>query len=195
MCLRSTASQCACRPSLHPARSAGTSQEGRPMDDDAHQRFESLVDRSGEHHLWIGATNPSRGAGRVKVKGRQMTAHRLAWGLAYGPLPFSAKVLACRTEPACVRIDHLRCEGAPVPVPLLDGATAQSPAGRGRGRARKGTGSMRQLAPDVWKLSVTTVSTDAGGRGEFIERSEPATRRRLARSWRPSSPRCGRLLW
>jgi len=119
------------------------------------QRFDALVDRSGEHHIWMGAINPERGTGRAKVKGRQMTAHRLAWELAHGSLPASARVLTCPDEPACVRIDHLRCEGAPAPpeggvppgLPRLAGA-----------RARRGSGSMRKVEAGVWKLSVTVPS-------------------------------------
>jgi hypothetical protein len=30
-------------------------------------RFERTVDRSGEHHMWLGRLNPSRGTGVIKV--------------------------------------------------------------------------------------------------------------------------------
>lgn len=75
------------------------------------QRFEEQVDRNGPHHLWLGAVNPQRGSGRMKVDGRQVTAHRHAWELAHGPLPGSARVQTCADEPTCVRVEHLTVEG------------------------------------------------------------------------------------
>ena len=113
-------------------------------------RFDALVDRSAEHHIWTGAVNPQRRTGRLKVAGRQVTAHRHAWELAHGPLPASAKVLACPGEPACVRIDHLRVEGLPESL-------------RPATRARKGTGSIRQVRPGVWKLAATAPAGAGGG--------------------------------
>ena len=111
------------------------------------ERFEAQVDRSGEHHRWLGAVNPERGTGRLKVDGRQVTAHRFAWELANGPLPTGARVLACEEEPACVRLEHLRVRGAP-------------PAAARRPRARKGTGSVRRVRNGVWKLAVVGVHAD-----------------------------------
>lgn len=111
------------------------------------ERFEAQVDRTGEHHRWLGARNPERGTGRLKVNGRQVTAHRLAWELANGPVPRGARVLACDDEPSCVRIEHLRLVGAPAPEPP-------------KPRARKGSGSLRRVAPGSWKLTVTGVHAD-----------------------------------
>ena len=71
-------------------------------------RFERHVDRRGPHHLWLGSRNPQRGTGKLKVDGRQVTAHRRAWELARGAPPAGASVLPCPDEPLCVRVDHLR---------------------------------------------------------------------------------------
>jgi len=134
------------------------------------ERFETQVDRSGEHHLWLGAVNPERGTGRLKVDGRQVTAHRLAWELAHGPLPPGTRVLACAEEPACVRLVHLRIEGAPAPAPP-------------KPRARKGTGSVRRLQPGVWKLTVTGVHADGTSHRLYrtvYAASEEAARAELA---------------
>ncbi len=111
------------------------------------ERFEAQVDRTGEHHRWLGARNPERGTGRLKVDGRQVTAHRFAWELTNGPVPAGARVLACAEEPACVRLEHLELVGAPAPEP-------QKP------RARKGSGSLRRIGPGSWKLTVTGVHAD-----------------------------------
>src|SRR5271170_2247202 len=103
---------------------------GRPVEDLA-TRFERLVDRTGDHHLWLGSINADRGTGRMKVGNVAMTAHRVAWELAHGALSPTERVVACTANPACVRVDHLRIEGAP------------ETNARRRPRARKGSGSMR----------------------------------------------------
>jgi integrase len=115
---------------------------------DLEERFEGHVDRIGEHHIWIGAKDPERGTGRVKVAGRSTAAHRVAWELAHGPIPTGARVLPCAADPACVRVDHLRQEGGSAPA---------------RKRAPKGAGSMREVVPGVWKLAATAKSTTARG--------------------------------
>ena len=106
-------------------------------------RFERMVDRTGEHHLWLGRTNSARCTGVIKVNKVDVTAHRVAWELAHGPLPPKARVLACPDNPACVRLDHLRLDGA------IDNNRSR------RTRARKGTGSMRLIRPGTWELRVT----------------------------------------
>ncbi|HUF32980.1 MAG TPA: HNH endonuclease [Acidimicrobiales bacterium] len=131
-------------------------------------RFEAQVDRSGEHHRWLGATNPARGTGRLKVDGRQVTAHRVAWELAHGPVPAGARVLACDEEPACVRLDHLK----------LDGPDAADEAPKPR--ARKGMGSLRRLGPGRWKLTVT--GTHADGTTDRLYRVVHADTEQAARA-------------
>ena len=133
---------------------------GRKVEDLA-TRFERLVDRTGEHHLWLGSVNPDRGTGRMKVDKVEMTAHRVAWELAHGALPPTKRVLACATTPVCVRVDHLRIEGA-TEVPPRHGA-----------RARKGTGSMRLVRPGRWELRVT-IGRWKNGRPRSLTRSVPA---------------------
>ena len=113
-------------------------------------RFERLVDRTGEHHLWLGSLNPDRGTGRIKVGKTVATAHRVAWELAHGPLSPTQRVVTCPSTPACVRIEHLSLEGAP---------TESTPS---RGRARKGAGSMRMVRPGTWELRVTIGRWDNG---------------------------------
>jgi hypothetical protein len=54
----------------------------RPLAD----RFEVKVDRSGDHHMWTGSKKAD-GSGKLKVDGRSVTARRIAWELAHGPIP------------------------------------------------------------------------------------------------------------
>jgi site-specific recombinase XerD len=121
---------------------------GRKVEDLA-TRFARLVDRTGEHHLWLGSINPDRGTGRIKVGNTVATAHRVAWELAHGPVSPKQRVVTCPSSPACVRIEHLSLEGG-----------ADSPPSRAR--ARKGAGSMRMVRPGGWELRVTIGRWDNG---------------------------------
>jgi len=70
------------------------------------QRFERLVDRSGDCHLWIGRKNPD-GYGVMTPKRVKKLAHRIGWTIGSGPIPPNMMVLhKCRNR-NCVRLDHL----------------------------------------------------------------------------------------
>ena len=113
-------------------------------------RFEAKVDRSGHHHLWTGAPKAD-GTGQVRVGGKLMTAARVAWELAHGPLPPGARVNRCPGEPACVRPDHLSLgggEGTAAPPSPVAG-TPSPKAGRSPRRATRGGGAKQELRPGV----------------------------------------------
>jgi hypothetical protein len=79
------------------------------------ERFLAKVDRTGEHWLWRGATRfgaSCRGTklrpfGAMKVHGRVMAAHRIAWELFRYELPADASVRRVCTEQLCVNPEHL----------------------------------------------------------------------------------------
>src|ERR1700683_4835861 len=133
---------------------------GRKVEDLA-TRFERLVDRTGEHHMWLGGVNPDRGTGRLNVDKIEKTAHRVAWELAHGALLPTQRVLTCATNPSCVRVDHLTREGASEAKP------------RSQARARKGTGSMRMARPGMWELRVSLGRWE-NGRPRSFTRTVPA---------------------
>lgn len=114
------------------------------------QRFEARVDRTGDHHLWLGATKAD-GAGMIRVGDRMVTAHRVAWELVHGSLPNGARVFGCPEAPACVRIEHLR----------LGGGERSTSVARG-GRARRGQGTAREIRPGVWQLGVSAGQYEDG---------------------------------
>jgi len=102
-------------------------------------RVAAKVEGSGTHQLWLGATD-ARGVPVIKVDGHVTTVRRVVCELAAGgPLPAGLKVGACANEPLCVRPEHLKINGAVVV---------------GHDRARKGSGSMTEVRPGVYKLSV-----------------------------------------
>jgi hypothetical protein len=92
-------------------------------------RFEAKVDRSGEHHIWTGARYAD-GFGLMKANGKPTTARRVAWELTNGPLPPGARVIACPSDPACVRVDHLSLHGAG-PAEVARPARQRAPQGSG----------------------------------------------------------------
>ena len=122
-------------------------------------RFDAMVDRSGEHHQWLGSLNRQRGTGQLKLEGRIVTAHRVAWELEHGPLRPEQRVRTCPEEPACVRSDHLSLTGAPI----AGSPAAVRASSEGTQRAARGGGSKRQRAAGTWELAVVS-GTDQDGR-------------------------------
>lgn len=110
-------------------------------------RFDAKVDRSGKHHLWMGA-HDADGIGQIRVDGKLTTARRVAWELAHGPLPLNSRLSGCPDEPRCVRVAHLS----------LSGRASRT----ARRRAPRGGGSKREIRPGVWKLTVSAGRDDSG---------------------------------
>jgi hypothetical protein len=138
-----------------PARIAGASPSDKRLInfstvDDREARFRAKVERRGDHDVWTGATD-AKGSGLVRIDGRLRTVQRAAWEFAHGALSPGERVLACPDKKACVRIDHLR---------LADRRTPLGPPGA---RRRRGSGSMREIRPGVWRL---TVSDGPGSDGQ-----------------------------
>lgn len=73
----------------------------------------------------------------------------MAWELAHGPLPEGVEIRACPDDKACVRVEHLS----------IRGHVAEAPARR---RAAPGEGSMDQVRPGVWKITITRGRHDNG---------------------------------
>ena len=69
-------------------------------------RWTSKVQK-GEHcWLWTGARN-GKGYGVMKVNQRHRKAYRIAWELAYGPIPDGMDLHHLCETPLCVRPSHL----------------------------------------------------------------------------------------
>lgn len=68
--------------------------------------FWKHVDRSGECWIWTGYRVPF-GYGRFGIRGRAINAHRVAWEIAYDPIPTGKHVLHKCDNPPCVRPSHL----------------------------------------------------------------------------------------
>ena len=71
-------------------------------------RFWSKVALIPEHPCleWIGAVGIS-GYGRIRVGGRLLRPHRVAWELERGPIPKGKIVCHTCDNPLCCRIEHL----------------------------------------------------------------------------------------
>jgi integrase len=144
-------------------------------------RFDARVDRSGDHHLWLGSIHPRRRTGQLKVDGRVVTAHRVAWELQHGSLHEGQRVRACPDEPACVNVDHLSLVGVGTAPPAVIAESGSSSSGNRRNA--RGAGSKRQRGPGTWELSVVS-GTDIEGRSvrsfRTFQGSEPEATKALA---------------
>lgn len=71
------------------------------------QRFWAKVDKSGDCWLWTAAICQTGGYGRVKVDGKMLKAHRVAYELTIGPIPDGLTLdHLCRVR-RCVNPAHL----------------------------------------------------------------------------------------
>ncbi len=73
---------------------------------DPEGNFWSKVSKTSDCWLWMGSKRKS-GYGHFRYMGRLQSAHRVAWQLAFGPIPAGMNVLHRCDNPSCVRPDHL----------------------------------------------------------------------------------------
>ena len=140
-------------------------------------RFEARVDRSGLHHMWLGARSPG-GGGQVRVDGKLLTAARAAWEIENGPVPDGVRVLSCADEPACVRVDHLR----------LDQRAHVRRHRHRRSDRREAPGRLPRSRPECGRSASQPASI---GSGSVAARSAPSTALEKTRPqrWPRLSPR------
>lgn len=134
--------------------------------------FEAKIDRSGEHHLWLGSTSQS-GTGQIRIKGVLRNAARVAWEREHGELPPGSLVRSCPEEKLCVRVDHLSVERR--------GSKANGKSDESSGRAPRGGGSIQPLGPGKWKV-VVNAGLDENGRRRRVTRTVKGTKAQASRA-------------
>lgn len=105
----------------------------------AEERFQAKTERRRGHDVWTGSRD-ARGVGMVRIDGKLKTVQRAAWEFAYGPVDSGVRVNTCAVERACVTVAHLSLSPAPA---------------KRATRRRRGTGSLREVRPGTWEITVT----------------------------------------
>lgn len=57
--------------------------------------------------LWLGSVSKTSGHGRMKVNGKWLSPHRVAWSEKNGPIPPGVDALHKCDVPSCIETDHL----------------------------------------------------------------------------------------
>lgn len=70
------------------------------------ERFWTYVEKTETCWVWTGDRRLN-GYGRANLHGRSYAAHRVAWGIANGPIPEGMPMLHKCDNPPCVRPSHL----------------------------------------------------------------------------------------
>lgn len=82
----------------------------KPTPKTAEERFWDRVDVSAPDDCWEwrGSRHPITGYGRLRFRGKQMYAHRVAYILTYGEIPNGAYILHSCDNPGCTNPKHTR---------------------------------------------------------------------------------------
>lgn len=78
-----------------------------PIFKDPREALKARIKQSGECLIWTGSVT-STGYGNLKYKGRDRSAHIVAYILAKGPIPKGMQVDHRCLTPLCVNVKHLR---------------------------------------------------------------------------------------
>ena len=73
----------------------------------ADERLWSKAQKAEGDGCWLWTGSKAKGYGQIRIEGRLVAAHRLAWELTNGPIPPGLKCLHRCDVRACIRPDHL----------------------------------------------------------------------------------------
>lgn len=74
------------------------------------ERFWSNVDQKSSDECWPWKLAPTSGGyGRMKIRGKMISSHRLSWSIAYGPIPEGRYICHRCDNKICCNPHHLYC--------------------------------------------------------------------------------------
>lgn len=117
------------------------------------ERLALYSERRGGCLIWTGVTNRD-GYGRLRIKGRMVQVHRLAWASAHGPIPDGGVVDHICHNPACFEVSHLR---------LATRAENQAHRKGANRNSRSGLRNIRELTRGRYQVRVAKAGREYGG--------------------------------
>lgn len=78
------------------------------LDEAQESQFWRKVQKDGDHWLWTGARQSRQGHGLLRLNGWMVGAHRVAWTLTRGDIPFEHRLIHTCGLKHCVNPDHLK---------------------------------------------------------------------------------------
>ena len=132
------------------------------------KRFWSKVSTEDDCWEWTGVL--SVGYGQIYHKGKMIGSHRVAWGLAHGPIPDGKYVLHACDNRRCVRVSHLFLGGPREnTLDCITKGRANPPRGVRHWKAKLNEAKVKLILRSVGKFSQAKIAALVGVNRTTVE--------------------------